>query len=176
MKRKTRLRPDERRWGCCGDGKQFAKLGSHAPLFVGLANVRNGWEADIGTSSSRWQVEALAERAIWEHGVITNEEANRIAERWVEEFSVDPYVVRQRRMTAWHELDGLIHNYPDDALRVFERMAEKELINWTFEGLAVGPLRTFLMVHGARYNDELGAIRRRSAAFDEMHGFAVEGL
>jgi hypothetical protein len=108
--------------------------------------------------------------------MISNGEANRVAEQWVEEFSVDPYVVRQREMAAWHELDGLIHDRPGDALRVFELIAEKDLINWTFEGLAVGPLRTFLMLHGNRYDDELNTIRRRSAAFDEMHGFALEGM
>jgi hypothetical protein len=48
---------------------------------------------------------------------------------------VDPYVLRQRGMTAWHELDELIHHRPGDALRVFERIAQKHLISWTFEGL-----------------------------------------
>lgn len=108
--------------------------------------------------------------------MISNQDVDRIAERWVEEFSVDPYVLRQRNMTAWHELDHLVYNHPDDALLVFERIAEKNLINWTFEGIAVGPLRTFLSLYGDRYDDELRAIMQRNTAFDEMHGFAVEGL
>jgi len=108
--------------------------------------------------------------------MISKQDVDRISEGWVEAFSVDPYVVKQRNMVAWHELDRLIYDRPEDALLVFEKIAEKDLINWTFEGLAVGPLRTFLMLYGDGYDDELGAIRRRNKAFDEMHGMASEGM
>src|SRR5687767_6935433 len=101
--------------------------------------------------------------------MISKQDVDRIAEAWVEAFSVDPYAVKQRDMDAWHELDRVIYERPEDALPVFEKIAECDLINWTFEGLAVGPLRTFLMLYGDRYDDELGAIRRRNKAFDEMH-------
>jgi hypothetical protein len=108
--------------------------------------------------------------------VVSSEEVARIADGWVEEFSVDPYVLREREMTFWFKLDDLVHHQPPDALQVFERIAEKDIINWTFEGLAVGPLRTFLMIYGDRFHDELAAIRQRNSAFDEMHALAVEGL
>ena len=108
--------------------------------------------------------------------MISDNEATQIADGWVEAFSVEPYVLREREMTAWHQLDRLIFDQPDDALRVFEKVAEKELINWTIEGLAVGPLRTFLMLHGDRFDGELAAIRKRNKSFDEMHAMAVEGM
>jgi hypothetical protein len=108
--------------------------------------------------------------------MISPGEVAQIADRWVEEFSVDPYVLREREMTAWFKLDDLIHHRALDALQVFEKIAEKDLINWTFEGLAVGPLRTFLMLHRDRYDSELKAIRHRNGAFNEMHALAVEGL
>lgn len=108
--------------------------------------------------------------------MISKQDGDRISEGWVEAFSVDPYVVKQRDMDAWHELDRLIYDRPEDALLVFEKIAEMDLINWTFEGLGVGPLRTFLMLYGDRYGEELGAIRRRNKAFDEMHTMATEGM
>ncbi len=108
--------------------------------------------------------------------MISDEDVTRLAERWVEAFSVEPYVLRQREMDAWFELDHLIHNQPQDALVVFERIAVRELINWTFEGIAVGPLRDFLMIYGDRYDSHLMAIRQRNKAFDEMHSMAVEGM
>jgi len=108
--------------------------------------------------------------------MIAKQDVDRICEGWVQEFSVDPYVVKQRDMAAWHELDRLIYDRPEDALLVFERIAEKDLIDWTFEGLAVGPLRTFLMLYDDRYDDELGTIRRRNKAFDAMHTMAAEGM
>ena len=100
----------------------------------------------------------------------------QIADGWVEEFSVDPYVLRERQMDAWFRLDGLIHKQPLDALLVFQKVAAKDLINWTFEGFAVGPLRTFLMVYGDRYDAELAGMRQQSAPFDEMYRMAAEGL
>ena len=108
--------------------------------------------------------------------MIAKQDVDRICEGWVQEFSVDPYVVKQRDMAAWHERDRRIYDRPEDALLVFERIAEKDLIDWTFEGLAVGPLRTFLMLYDDRYDDELGTIRRRNKAFDAMHTMAAEGM
>ena len=108
--------------------------------------------------------------------MIAKQDVDRISEGWVEAFSVDPYVVKQRDMAAWHELDRLIYDRPEDALLVFERIAEMDLSNWTFEGLAVGPFRTVLMLYDHRYDDELGTIRRRNKAFDEMHRLAIEGM
>ena len=108
--------------------------------------------------------------------MISKQDIDRISEGWVNAFSVDPYVLKQRDMDAWHELDGLIYDRPQDALLVLEKIAETDLINWTFEGLAVGPLRTFLMNHGDRYGEELGSIRRRNKAFDEMYTMATEGM
>ena len=65
----------------------------------------------------------------------------QIADRWAEEFSVEPYVIRQRQMDAWFRLDDLIHKEPLMAILVFEKVAAKDLINWTFEGFAAGPVR-----------------------------------
>ena len=107
--------------------------------------------------------------------MIPAEKVDEIA-GWVEEFSVDPYVLREREMTAWFELDDLVYNHPLDALRVFEKIAEKELINWTFEGIAIGPLETFLSLHGGRYEEELAALRKRNRAFDEMYAMAMQAL
>jgi hypothetical protein len=103
-------------------------------------------------------------------------ELDELADGWVEAFSVEPYVVRQREMDAWFKLDDLIHNKPLTAIAVFEKVAGKDLINWTFEGFASGPLRTFLMLYGDRYDSELAALGRRSRAFEEMWGMATEGL
>ena len=108
--------------------------------------------------------------------MIPAEQIGQIADRWVEEFSIDPYELRERDMTAWFQLDDLIHHHPGDALRVFERVAQKDLINWTLEGLAVGPLRSFLMLYDDRFDGELKTLRQRNSAFDEMYGMAVEGL
>ena len=108
--------------------------------------------------------------------MISEVDVNRISERWVEAFSVDPYAVRRRDMDAWHELDQLIDERPEDALLVIEKIAEKDLINWTFEGIAIGPLRSFLMRYGDGYNNQLRAIRGRNKAFDEMHAMATEGI
>ena len=79
-------------------------------------------------------------------------------------------------MDAWSKLDRLIYDHPRDAMRVFENMAQRDMINWTFEGVSVGPLRTFLMLHGDRYDDDLNAIKKRISAFEEMHAMAVEGM
>jgi len=108
--------------------------------------------------------------------MIPDSVVEEIAQGWIDEFSVDPYVVREREMSAWFKLDDLIGNDPHAALRVFERIAQKDLINWTFEGIAVGPLRSFLMTHGDRYQAEIGLIRSRNSDFDGMHKLAVEGL
>jgi hypothetical protein len=108
--------------------------------------------------------------------MISGEDVEDIAQGWVDEFSVDPYVLRARGMDSWFRLDDLIHNQPQDALLVFERVAEIELINWTFEGFAIGPVRAFLMLHGERFDKELSAIRSRNNAFDEMHQLATDGL
>jgi hypothetical protein len=108
--------------------------------------------------------------------MIPAQEVDQIADGWVEEFSVDPYVVRAREMTAWFKLDDLVHRHPEDALRVFEQVAKKDLINWTFEELAVGPVRSFLMLYDDRYGEELTALRKRNPVFDEMYAMAVEGL
>jgi hypothetical protein len=108
--------------------------------------------------------------------MITTEEAELVADEWVTAFSVDPYVVRQRDMTGWFKLDDLIHNRPEDALLVFGKLAQKDLINWTFEGVAAGPLRTFLMTYADRFDQELNAIGERNSAFIEMRAMAVEGL
>ena len=108
--------------------------------------------------------------------MISEQDVDRIAERWVEDFSVDPYVVRQREMDAWHELDELVYDRPGDALLVFERIAEMDLIDWTFEGIAIGPLETFLALHRNLYEQEISAIRQRNRAFDEMYAIALQGL
>jgi len=108
--------------------------------------------------------------------MIPDDEAQAIADCWVESFSANPYVLGERKMDAWFELDGLIQSHPQSALVVFEKVAEMDLINWTFEGIAVGPLRTFLMLHGDLFERELGAIMRRSKAFHEMLAMAVEGI
>ena len=108
--------------------------------------------------------------------MISDEELDQIAVGWIEEFSVDPYVLRQRETEAWSKLDRLIYDHPRDALRVFESMAQRDMINWTFEGVSAGPLRTFLMLYSDRYDDELNAIRKRISAFDEMHVMAAEGM
>lgn len=79
-------------------------------------------------------------------------------------------------MGAWDELDDLIYKRPQDALLIFEEIAGMDLINWTFEGIAIGPLRTLLMVYGDRYGEELDAIGRRIKAFEEMRAMASEGL
>ena len=65
---------------------------------------------------------------------------------------------------------------PKDALTVLEKIAHKEMINWTFEGVAVGPLRTFLMLYDSEYDALIGAMRKRLPAFDEMYAMAVEGM
>lgn len=103
-------------------------------------------------------------------------ELEEIADGWVDEFSVEPYVVRQREMDAWFKLDDLIHNEPLTAIVVFEKVAAKDLTNWTFEGFAAGPVRTFLMVYGDRHDGELAALGRRSRAFEEIWEMAAEGL
>lgn len=104
------------------------------------------------------------------------DEIQEIADGWIEEFSVEPYVVRQRQMDSWFKLDGLIHNDPLSALLAFERVAGKDLTNWTFEGFAAGPLRTFLMLYGDRYDSQLAALGHRSRAFEQMWALAAEGL
>jgi hypothetical protein len=104
------------------------------------------------------------------------EELEAIADGWVDEFSVEPYVRRQRDMDAWFKLDDLIHNEPLTAIVVFEKVAAKDLINWTFEGFAAGPVRTFLMRYGDRYDGELSALGRRSHSFEELWEMAAEGL
>jgi hypothetical protein len=104
------------------------------------------------------------------------EELDRIAEGWVAEFSVDPYILKQREMHFWFVLDDLIHNQPEEALRVFERAAQKDMINWTLEGLGIGPLRSFLMIYGDRYDAALGALRKQLPQFAEMHTMAAAGL
>jgi hypothetical protein len=108
--------------------------------------------------------------------MISSDAVQEIADGWVEEFSVDPYVLRERRMDAWCKLNELVYDCPSDALLVFEKVAEKELINWTFEGFAAGPIRTFLMIYGDRHDGELAALGRRSRAFEEMWAMAAEGL
>jgi hypothetical protein len=79
-------------------------------------------------------------------------------------------------MDAWFKLDDLIHNEPLTAIVVFEKVAAKDLTNWTFEGFAAGPVRTFLMVYGDRHDGELAALGRRSRAFEEIWEMAAEGL
>jgi len=79
-------------------------------------------------------------------------------------------------MVAWFALDDLIHNEPLTAILVFEKVAAKDVISWTFEGFAAGPVRSFLMLYGDRYDAELAALARRSAAFEEMWAMAAEGL
>ena len=108
--------------------------------------------------------------------MISDEDVEAIAVGWIKEFSVDPYFERQREMDAWFELDDLIYNHPQDALLVFEKVAENDLINWTCEGFAVGPLRTFLMLHEERYAGDLMIIRQRNQAFNEMYAMATGGL
>jgi hypothetical protein len=108
--------------------------------------------------------------------MLTNETAQEIADGWVQAFSVDPYVVREREMDAWHKLDALVFNEPLDALLVFERVSQKDLTNWTFEGFAAGPIRTFLMLYGERYDDAFSAIIQRNRVFAEMRALAAEGL
>ena len=108
--------------------------------------------------------------------MLSSEAVQEIADSWVREFSVDPYEVREREMDAWHQLCALVYDEPLDALLVFESVSEKDLINWTFEGFAAGPIRTFLMLYGDRYDDELSAIIERSRAFAEMRALAAEGL
>jgi hypothetical protein len=108
--------------------------------------------------------------------MLSNENAQVIADGWVEAFSVDPYVLRERDMDAWHKLDALVSDHPLDALLVFERVAEKDLINWAFEGFAAGPIRTFLMIYDDQYDDELAAIIQRNKAFAELRALAAEGL
>jgi hypothetical protein len=104
------------------------------------------------------------------------EDLQAVADGWIAAFSVEPYVVRERDMDAWFKLDDLIHNEPLAAITVFEKVAEKDLINWTFEGFAAGPLRTFLMIYGDRHDAELAALSRRNRAFEEMWLMATEGL
>ena len=108
--------------------------------------------------------------------MLSSETVQELADGWVQEFSVDPYEIREREMVAWHKLDALVFNEPLDALLVFERVSEKDLINWTFEGFAAGPVRSFLMLHGDRFDDELSAVIERSRAFAEMRALAAEGL
>ena len=104
------------------------------------------------------------------------EELDRVAEGWIAEFSVDPYVLKKCEMHFWFVLDDLIHNQPEEALKVFERAAQKEMVNWTLEGLGIGPLRSFLMIYGDRYDAALSRLRDRLPQLDEMHIMAVEGL
>jgi hypothetical protein len=108
--------------------------------------------------------------------MISAEEADRLAEGWIAEFSVDPYTLRQREMKYWFELDRLIHDRPRDALTVFEAFTAKNMINWTFEGVAAGPLRTFLMVYHGEFDRDIGPMRKRSPAFNEMYEMAVAGM
>ena len=79
-------------------------------------------------------------------------------------------------MDAWFKLDNPIHNDPPTAIVVFEKVAAKDLINWTFEGFAAGPVRTFLMLYGDRHDAELSTLGRRSREFEEMWTLAAEGL
>lgn len=108
--------------------------------------------------------------------MISHREIEAIAAKWIEEFSVDPYVLRARRMDAWLGLDDLVHHRPEDALLVLEELSKREMINWTFEGIAAGPFRTFLMLYDHRYDDELDAIGRRNESFRELHALAMEGI
>jgi hypothetical protein len=108
--------------------------------------------------------------------MISEDQVEAIAEAWIKEFSVDPYSLSRREMDAWFKLDALIYKDPTDALRVFEKIAEKDLINWTFEGIAVGPLRSFMMLYEGSYDGELSALRGQNIAFDEMYALALEGL
>lgn len=108
--------------------------------------------------------------------MISVTDVDRLSEGWIREFSVDPYVVKQRKMTFWHELDDLIYKAPLDAILVFDAIAKKNPINWTFEGLAIGPLRTFLMTHDAKFDRELSDIRLENKNLDEMYLMALEGL
>ena len=79
-------------------------------------------------------------------------------------------------MAAWFKLDDLIHNELLTAIVVFEKVAGKHLINWTFEIFAAGPVRTFLMLYGDRYDGQLAALGRRSGAFEQMWAMAAEGF
>jgi hypothetical protein len=108
--------------------------------------------------------------------MISPSDVERIAEGWIANFSVDPYVLKHREMEFWHELDKLIFDCPEDALTVFESIAAKDLTNWTLEGIAVGPLRTFLMLYDKKFDESLTKLRRKSPSFEEMYGMAVEGL
>jgi len=108
--------------------------------------------------------------------MISSADVDRLSEGWVREFSVDPYVLKHREMKYWHELDQIIFSEPADALRVFERVSKMELSNWTLEGMAVGPLRTFLMLYDKTFEQDTSGICKRSPVFAEMYAMAVDGL
>lgn len=109
--------------------------------------------------------------------MISDAEIECIAEGWIEEFSVEPYVLGAvRKMDAWEKLDHLIYHRPEEALLVFERISQKEMINWTIEGIAVGPLRTFLVLYDHQFDDHLSAIGRCNRSFRQMHAWALEGM
>jgi hypothetical protein len=108
--------------------------------------------------------------------MISDERLDDLSEGWIREFSVDPYVIKRREMEYWHELDRLVYNEPESALRLFDKISSREMINWTFEGLAIGPLRTFLMVHGEQFSREIDRMREQNRPFSDMYDLAVAGL
>jgi hypothetical protein len=95
--------------------------------------------------------------------MIASGEAEQIASGWVSEYSSDPNVAKvDRERRYFFELDSLVYHRPSDALVVFEKVAEMDLTDWTFEGISVGPIRTFLHLHRDRYNNDLDAISDRA--------------
>lgn len=109
--------------------------------------------------------------------MVTSDEAERIASGWITEYSAEPYVAKvERDRRYFFELDDLVYREPLSALLVLEAAARKLLTNWTYEGLAGGPIRTFFYLYPDDYESEVQAISLRSPAFAELCSLAREGM
>ena len=109
--------------------------------------------------------------------MISTDDARRIANGWVREYSIDPYVAKaDRDRTYFFKLDDLIYRCPADALVVFEQLASQALNDWVFEGVSGGPIRTFLQLYGNGYDADMDAIGSRVSPFGALRDLAIQGL
>lgn len=129
------------------------------------------WSADVSNLM-------LSKHHDEERGLMIDaDDVNRIAKGWIEEYSIEPQIAKiERERSYFFELDDLIHRDLSSALLVLEAAARKHLIDWTHEGLAGGPIRTFLYLYPDEYRCDLDAICRRTPAFAMLHALAVEGM
>jgi hypothetical protein len=108
--------------------------------------------------------------------MITNYEINLLAEQWIADFSRDPHVLQDRKMGAFFELSDLILSDPVNGLRVIKKMSISKVNEWVFEGIAVGPLRTFLMLYGGEYDQIISQMKEEIPSFREMYQMALQGM